>query len=519
MRLKRPRPRQSVALTQLSFTGMRDSYAPTAADPRKAYLIQNMFPQDALFGGGLVGRPGFRLAASLTGRAQRAYQYTKLDGTEYTVLISGGRVYTYDWVARAATEQVMPTGISLDPTAKVYCVTFADLLVMSDGVSSPITWDGTTFTRLTNCPALFGQPTVYYAKLFGIKASERNVIVWSEENQPNLGYEAGGYNNAWTLGQTDQERLFAIWGTNSALFWWRARSIGMVVGAVTEEFSTTGTQEGVSQTVGTTAPDAIVQHEESIFFIDADAHPQRLVIGAGLQDPPIWLDARETTRLLLPNDLPVSVAAVDEDLGQVIFGVARQNSLAPTHALTFSAVTGEFSSVWRSAGWKERFTTLDTVKDGAARPTLIHGTELGEFRDHGHPDGSTWDDLAAPVEHIVHGTPLAYDPAMTLHFSRADLALMLSTTLTDMKVSYGTPAGYSVEQSVTREGSFALWDEAVWDVSFWPGDTSEVHIAVGLSGEGRWIQMRLRHSGVGEQFGVLGWSIQAHPIGPVPKTP
>jgi hypothetical protein len=72
--------------------------------------------------------------------------------------------------------------------------------------------------------------TVYYAKLFMLKR-DRKTIVWSEENQPNTGYEAGGYNNAWELTQTSNEPLTAIIGTNEALYYGRKTSVGAIRGA------------------------------------------------------------------------------------------------------------------------------------------------------------------------------------------------------------------------------------------------------------------------------------------------
>ena len=98
----------------------------------------------------------------------------------------GGKFYTYNWGTDVFTEVVTAANfttasITLSSTAKCYAVTMADKMVVTDGVNTPWMWDGTTgasgLTKLTNCPVLYGRPTVYYAKLFGIKNTERSTMV------------------------------------------------------------------------------------------------------------------------------------------------------------------------------------------------------------------------------------------------------------------------------------------------------------------------------------------------------
>src|SRR5262249_44009450 len=159
----------------------------------------------------VVGRPGFQQSGSLlvtSGKVQGIAQYTKLDGTEKTVAFCAGRMFTFNWTTRAWVEVTL-SGVTLSTTAHVYCVTFANARVISDGVTTPFTWDGTSFVLLSNASVWYGQPTVYYAKVFAIQSSDRTSIEWSEENDPTTGYGSGGFNNVWQLGQTDQDALFA----------------------------------------------------------------------------------------------------------------------------------------------------------------------------------------------------------------------------------------------------------------------------------------------------------------------
>ena len=85
-------------LEQMSFDGMVDSLDRQVADPRKALLLQNVYPQDPQFGAAVVGVPGFRLTSgtqlgsSGNRTTQRTYQYTQLDGTERTMGFVGGKM-------------------------------------------------------------------------------------------------------------------------------------------------------------------------------------------------------------------------------------------------------------------------------------------------------------------------------------------------------------------------------------------------------------------------------------------
>lgn len=173
----------------------------------------------------------------------------------------GAHIDTCDgrgWVAGAWTTVVSAAvlnaaGLNLAAVTEVFTCAFSGKIVFSESTNKPWTWDGTAaggVVRLTNAPTAYGRPTVYYAKLFFIKNSDRLTLVWSEENQANTGYEAGGYNNAWTLTQTTSQPLEAIAGTNAALWYWRARSTGRILGAVTPTFQASGVHDDVSTSVG-----------------------------------------------------------------------------------------------------------------------------------------------------------------------------------------------------------------------------------------------------------------------------
>src|SRR3990167_7278799 len=209
---------------------VRDAKQPPARQQDELLSFLNCYPQDTEVGPVLVGRPGFGLMGVQLGsgsnrRGQLVAQFTKRAGTTYTVVICGGKFYAYDWGTDTFTEVLDSTdfsgaSITLSATAKCYATTFADKLLVSDGVNVPWAWDGTShggLTKCTNAPVIYGPPVVYYAKWFGIKNTARSTPVWSEEGEVNLGFEAGGYNNAWDLIQTRTEGLTALAASNQAL--------------------------------------------------------------------------------------------------------------------------------------------------------------------------------------------------------------------------------------------------------------------------------------------------------------
>lgn len=516
----RAAPRKANRASHGNYVGARDALDPSKGDARLAFLLRNVYPLQPEIGGGVVGRPGCTIMDdALAVEIQREYQFTKLDGTEHTVIIAGGELYTYDWVTDTRTKVVTTANlttaaITLKTTGLVYCVTVADTMMVSDGVHIPFTWDGTAgaggLTSLTNCPVLYGPPTIHYAKVVGIKNTERSTIVWSEENQPNVGYEAGGYNNAWTLGQTEQEGLYAVKGTNEALYYFRARSIGAIWGPVSASWQTTGTHDAVSEKVGTTSPGSVVLYQDSLYFLDADSRPQRVIIGGNVVDNPgIWELCAETLQVndLLTSALEVSEATYNPLLDIVTFGVRTQEGTALDRLLNFDPPTGRFVGYFDGF----EFQTLGLVRDSVTGATILaHGDADGGAYKHGTPSAGPWSDALASgteaISHVIESATLGYDPTITTLWSRVDVLLRLDASITALTLGLVTPSGDNTTVLSTWTGvSLDLWDEALWDDGEWADlDTNEFKLPIGIAELGRWLRVRLSHAVLGEQFGLIG---------------
>lgn len=115
------------ALCQTVFLGMHDSQDPQTADPKYAKYLQNVYSLDSQMGTRIVGRPGFiqtgtQLGSGGNRRVQGIYQFTKIDGTEYTVAIVGGKFYKYTWGTDTWTEDT-PGAATISTSATCYFTT------------------------------------------------------------------------------------------------------------------------------------------------------------------------------------------------------------------------------------------------------------------------------------------------------------------------------------------------------------------------------------------------------------
>jgi len=488
------------------------------------------------------GRPGFSQMGAQLGSVgaravQRVAQFTKVNGTEYTVAVVGGEVYTYDWGGDAwtkvlTTANLAGSAITLSASAKVYAVNFADLLVISDGVNTPFAWDGTAgagLTKLTNAPVLYGAPWVYYGQLFGIKSTERTTIVWSEPATPNTGYEAGGYNNAWTLRQTNAAPFFAGAATNDAIYLFRQNSVTLVTGEVTTDFRSSGTREAVSEHVGCRSPAAVMVVDQDVYFLSSD---RRVMRARGVALEEVGIGARNALTALNPLKFERAEIALwdGEPQGErVVVGVAETGYDEPNAYVVCNPKTGLCEGVWR--GWQS--TVLATAKNAAGERRLVHGggstsatVDEGYCYWHDVPTGNVWDDGfaagAVAIQHTVRTGHLGATVALDKHWTRLDTTLRIPTTLTGVSVTVATPRGtwpLATPLSVTSSGSDARWDVSLWDQATWGTELGERHLPAGLRQvTGRWLEVELTHAELGERWQLQQVSAVAAPLDERPST-
>lgn len=513
----------TVRYTSGPWIGMRDTVTSAAALQSLALAIHNMAPERPEAGSGLLTRPGYGTLAGLSAPGtycRGMYQFDRRSGARYSVWFYDQKMFVL--TDSAFTQVTLSGGAAIaavnlaSATAPflVHAVTYNDQLVVSDGVNKPWMWDGATFTVLTNAPVAYGRPTVYYAKLFMVKDTERGTLVWSEENDATSGYEAGGYNNAWTLQNTSSGTLGAILGINEGLYYWRSSGgFDAVRGAVSTDFSTSGTEDGIDRHLGSASSAATLHHGGAIWFVDQFGHPQRHLIGTrGVQEPQVWQDgARSWIGTKLASVYPT--AAVDTtrlSAAQVVLHPVMDAVLfllpvvvghdAPTITgavyrmlACFSATTGQLVSMWTNlpAADAEDENYFDAHAVGISYNTgayrLAHGTALPWV--HQNPreisagtapipyyvdrfDGA----VSYPIRSWVETNSLGEEDTVRLkQFLRVDV-LVNEAHVPDVGVSYRTPQTYALSTRLFASTGVVKDDG---------------RLAYGINGYGRVLRVRL----------------------------
>lgn len=493
---------------------MSDATVPSG-DSETASLLYNVYPVAPGSTRKIVGRPGVHHLGTVAspGLGQMVYQFRKLNGTTYTVLIVNGLMYTVNWATSTISNVALGGGVTIQTVNKVYATQLADKMIVSDGVTKPWTWDGTTFATLTNCPVLFGQPEVYYAKLFGIVAANPVQIVWSEENDPATGYDTqvnpatlALYDNQWILGQTSQDRLYVLKATADALYFARARSWSMITGPAEDDFRSTGNREAVSNTVGCTLPSCCIFRNDEIWFQDRDGFFWYIPVGG--QPVPIGEGYRET------------IEVSDKDPPATSGGRANLCSMVewPLIPMVMATVAVFFGAVarYRILCWDPRTKDCLAIWDlpQAVTPThmgaatdlnelnrvIIILDETGHVMDLGTPQAGPWQDNIysgnVAITHQVTGAELGWSASQELDFDTLT-ALLHGTVLTGATLGYTTPTRTtSVPQALPNQAVLAT--------------AAEIRRKVGIRNQGRWIQPDIIHNTLNERFTFLGFEVGAY---------
>lgn len=512
------------------WKGMSNQLNPQARKQGYAELLENCYPENPEGGGALLGRPGFQifgvqLGAGVLRTVQAIKQFTKAsDGSQRTIVICGGKFYQLDWVTRTATEVLTAANlggaaITLHTSTRVALTVFSNKLHVSDGVNTPWLWDGTVgagMTKLVNSPAFYGPPTVYAARLWGIKASDRKRLLWSEVDDATLGYDTAPYANRWDFTQTDQNPLSVVVGMEEQLVILRARSATAVSGVVTAQFSANHTKEALDGNWGTSSPWAVVEYKRRLYFPDSNGRPRILTPSDGVDDQ-AWRGYQETLNGISKGGLSVALAAAYSPAGLVLLAMPELSKTDCSAAFTLTPAGGA-AGVWK--GYDH--TALAVVLDTAGTEVLMHGDTNGYIYDHGAPDGALWNDQfstgTVPIQHVFLSQALGYDTAVEKDWDDLHIAFETVTTVHAF-VQLVTPRDVSLVLPITLMGSESLWDVAIWDTDVWSGTTSERHGPARFKRTARWAAVRVTHGTLDEEFGLSNLRLEATLPGSQSTTP
>lgn len=399
-------------------SGVVYSRDPFDDDPSTLQNARNMYIPVPDGGSGAYARPGFTLdiggnpiyTSAGDFRAQGGYTHVDLDGAAYNFAVEGGHLFRIDNTLATATD-VTPVGVTIDGgvTQRVKFVSLAGQMVVSDGVHAPWVASDLSSTPITGTYIDFdgagvdwsAQDVTAYsgAIVFLLKALDGDpvsmTIAWSAPGDPTKGYQQPTFDYAWTLEQTGSNPIYAIFGTNIGLFYWRQQSIGLATGALGPDFQTTHTDDAVSENVGSRSPQCIVGFHDRVFFIDQIGRPYMLPFGGTPQ--PIWQQMREEVYQADTSyqsvTQRVSTATFEANLNLYLVAIWSQ---APSIAApcrdwyAFDAETGRYMGKWfitTADGGSTDVEVLCTFGDDVGRTVLA---ALGTKDAHPGANGYLW---------------------------------------------------------------------------------------------------------------------------------
>ncbi len=574
-------PEQGVA----GFKGMRSTIQ-GAIDPSFAEWLQNCYPSDPYNGGAIIARPGRRpyptpfvgLNLVSTTADFRTHQFfgrgTFNNGIDYLVCIENGKFYstrTGLWAESLTAATLLTAGITLSPYDNYHATMFNEKLVVV-GPTFVFTWNGTAgsgVVKLTNAGASFyGRPTVYAAKLFIIRGNRRT-IVWSEEGNETIGYEAGGFANAWDLKQTSQSPIIVIEGTNEALYYARSDSIGSIYGGSADEFQTTSTHDSVNATDGCRCPDGMIEAGDAIWFFDDHNRPACFLKGSR-ETIPIWRELARAFTPYLDDGIGYASLAQAPNREQTAFLLhfvnnrvvyfrglemvffAYRHFFSTSTAAAFDVLVGyhvrtrRVQTVWT---FPTPISGMVEVRDesyGTANYVLIlldvHGRTYSisthHLLDRNHPtlaftDSNGFAGTEVDVQASVIGPRHFSTGGEEVRVVRLDIeyigrkqgAVMdvyhaTPEILAHLGVSYnnallgegdGNPQTQAIRQSVVLEGP-SLGDDATG------APVNSAHATVGYDDLGRWIAFGFNWGHQASRARLVGWKVTGIPAGDQPDS-
>lgn len=524
---------------------MYTTNAETAPEGSYHYAL-NMVPVNPQAGSGVLRpRGAFAQAGgtSATNIVAAGVIYTAAGQGHTWILSSTVGIWQLNWAtgvwSNVVTAANLTTGgITISGTS-VYWVSFNKKIVFSDGANLPWVWDGSSgaggLTRLTNAAVAYGKPTVYGSKLFFIKDAERDTIIWSEEQAENTGYEAGGYNNSWTLGQTGNTPLTAIIGLNDGLYYFRSTSIGVIRGAVNADFVTASTHDSVSGSVGTLTPSSVAEGSGEVWFVDQQGSPTMIPAGGAPERlwPPDYYQA--------PGD---TTPSVDEPFGLGSIGWKPSANTGPIETLMLPPqVLIPYDTVWFHVPSTATAGRGFLVFSRADRHPIcwvlpMTGAAMASVASITRNSNSVRDSLMILFASDGKGVYLSDKPGLDygVGFSYRVIGAPLGANRTAdyqfdrLAVSVGANTGMNLTTQVLTSRNDAAAKMTVGQVLAIASDTyaTPTRLAIGLNQSGRWIRPVFTIAstnpapGIGSaphDFRIGGWTVYASPFQSGPNVP
>lgn len=384
------------------WQGVYDTTTAGDGPPNRLVDSRNTYFQDPTTADACYSRPGFPMlnngavvySNATQFKGQSVFTHFGLDGLPINFVCFGGHLFRLDATLSIATD-VTPVGVAIDGdrATRVSMTDMGGVMAVNDGVhrpwvasdlsNTPITGTYIDFDGAGTAWVAYGPPTVFGGAGFWVLTSVNGVacrldIAWTEPNDWTTGYQQPDFDDRWTLEQTGTAPIFAVWGTNVALYYWRQRSIGSISGTVGIDLASTATHDAISTNVGIGSPWTLVQFGSSIYFGDTLGRPCRFNLGGAPEA--LWHQFKavvESSTIGNPAATAVvSTAAFEATLNKYCTAIWSPDpaiEASPTEFYVFDAQTGVYDGIW-SIGPTATGVSVDclgTLVDNNGRATLV----------------------------------------------------------------------------------------------------------------------------------------------------
>lgn len=482
------------------FAGVFDSPDAAGASFSRLFAALNMRIPDPRDRSSVVARHGFlgltsRLGSGANRTGQCLFMHRRLDGTIDRFKFCGGHMYRWD--GDVTYTDITPAGIDIHPSNPIFCASYNDSLLVSDENNKPWIYDVAAATAAhieiddlhTNWatkggPVVFGDKVFFILRQIGgstltteagirlttedgrellteLLSGVQNTLTWGEELDASLGYDQGNYDNLWQLTQTSNEVLGLIIAEEGALIYYRNKGIGVITGAVSEDFKASATKDTVSTTIGTDSPAAGISINSRNWFVDMDGKVYRVALGQGAPEH-IWYPMRRAadmeTGLSANRATVVANARVGyhEGYGLVLFTIWDRQTI-----YVFDAELGIYVGQWW-IGDGIHIDAMGSMVDDSNRTTFcIIGTRADVYdstvqgvvwREKHSDDADQWLDQADAAS----GTLIGFERAAETHWMVSDVAKTYRATNVEVSLmGSATRHAVGLEYTVPASGKSA----------------------------------------------------------------
>lgn len=362
-------------------------------------LVNGYIP-DTSGGSGAYQRPGSVLMNSSnqlggSNHLGQGIYSAAFSGVDYNWSVVSGKLYRVSADLVTYTD-VTPAGITIDgnlSTTRVFMLEFAGSLIVSDGVNRPWIGSSLSSTPIVGTPiqydsgnsqwsaqhmTLYSGALVFVLKTIGA-AWHQTRIAWSAPFDPTQGYfntvNGIAVDYTWDLVQTSSTPIYALFGANIGLIYFRDFSIGGLTGAIGDDFRNSATHDAIDFKIGTRSPASLASVGNNLFFADTLGRPQMLPLGNRLDA--IWLDMRnivENSRTDTPAATALTaVGTIIPTMSLYVVAIWSPSptiTLAPNTAYAFDVLTGQYEGRWQF-GPGINIETLGILKDQNGEPELV----------------------------------------------------------------------------------------------------------------------------------------------------